>query len=181
MTNAQIKEKLNSALQKLLKNDNQLIEHDVSERAITHKLAEYLQSEFGDFHVDCEYNRNFGAPKAVKLKEQELPELLRKKFKNQIKKLNEDGLNPDELLSISTYPDIIVHIRNSNEHNLMIIEIKKKDSHVRGEWDDEKLAAFTDKGEDNPYHYQLGVFIEIKTRSADIEWPELTWYPRECQ
>lgn len=177
MTNEQIQEKLTSALQKLLKNDTHLIEYDVSERAITHKLAEYLQSEFSDFHVDCEYNRNFGAPKAVRLKEEELPELLRKKFKNQIEKLNADELSADELLSISTYPDIIVHIRNSNEHNLMIIEVKKEGSHVGGEWDNEKLTAFTDLGEDNPYHYRLGVFIEIKTGISPVEWPKIDWYP----
>ena len=31
---------------------------DANERSLTHKLAEYLQCEFPDWHVDCEYNRH---------------------------------------------------------------------------------------------------------------------------
>lgn len=42
----------------LFKNDLFLLKNDASERSITHKLAEYLQKEFPEWHVDCEYNRD---------------------------------------------------------------------------------------------------------------------------
>ncbi len=41
----------------LLKKDLLLLENQAHERAISHKLAEYLQTKFQDLHVDCEYNR----------------------------------------------------------------------------------------------------------------------------
>ena len=50
-----------ASLRELLQDDASLLQYDVSERAITHKLAEYLQYRFGDYHVDCEYNRNDSA------------------------------------------------------------------------------------------------------------------------
>lgn len=33
-----------------------LLENNANERSLTHKLAEYLNLEFQDFDVDCEYN-----------------------------------------------------------------------------------------------------------------------------
>ena len=54
-----IKKKLLNSIQKLLKEDRILILLDTNERTITHMLTEYLQDEFNDFNVDCEYNRSF--------------------------------------------------------------------------------------------------------------------------
>ena len=45
------------AIQMLLRRDSFLLDKDVTERSATHKLAKYLQREFGGWHVDCEYNR----------------------------------------------------------------------------------------------------------------------------
>src|SRR5258708_925486 len=51
-----------------------LLQIDVSERAITHKLAEYLQQRIPYLNVDCEYNRNSAkgerARKTLYLREQ---------------------------------------------------------------------------------------------------------------
>jgi len=41
----------------LFKNDCYLLESGVHERTISHKLAEYLQIQFPDWNVDCEYNK----------------------------------------------------------------------------------------------------------------------------
>lgn len=54
----ELKKKFLKSVNYLLKNDIFLLENNVSERAITHKLAEYLQKEFPEWHVDCEYNRD---------------------------------------------------------------------------------------------------------------------------
>ncbi|MFA5412647.1 MAG: hypothetical protein WC350_04860 [Candidatus Micrarchaeia archaeon] len=58
-----IKEKVNRAIWLLLKNDLLLFKYEVGEWSISHKLAEYLQSEFPEWHVDCEYNRDMALVK----------------------------------------------------------------------------------------------------------------------
>lgn len=47
--------KVNNAIEKLYFKDNFLLKNDVSERAIAHKFATYLQEEFPHLNVDCEY------------------------------------------------------------------------------------------------------------------------------
>ena len=53
-----ILDRFNAAMKYLLLNDIYLLEHDVHERTITHKLGEYLQPLFRQWNVDCEYNRD---------------------------------------------------------------------------------------------------------------------------
>ena len=53
-----LKEALDEATEDLKKNDEPLLMHNVNERSITHKLAEYLQKHLPEYNVDCEYNRN---------------------------------------------------------------------------------------------------------------------------
>lgn len=95
--------------------DRYLLEHDVNEKAMTHKVAEYLQTSFSDYNVDCEYNRNMELAKQLNL-------------------TNED--------SAITYPDIIVHKRGSNDNNLLIIEAKKSNSNQDISHDKKKVEAF---------------------------------------
>ena len=172
MTNEEIKENLGRAVRRLLKNDADLIERDASERSITHKLAEYLQLEFPTFHVDCEYNRNFNAPKNLELNMEQLTERLREKYAKRI-----ETLPAEKLLSVSTYPDIIVHLRKSNEFNLLIVEVKKtEDLEVRIDLDDQKLSQFTRADGNNPYHYQIGVAVTIETGLQELKKPALNWY-----
>jgi len=52
-----LREKIILALDIFFKNDDILLGIGVSERSISHKLAEYLQIQFPEWHVDCEYNR----------------------------------------------------------------------------------------------------------------------------
>ncbi len=53
-----IQDWVRSALQQLYHDDAYLIDHDLSERALMHKLAEHLQSIVKKhWYVDCEYNR----------------------------------------------------------------------------------------------------------------------------
>ena len=53
---------VHSALNKLKQQDHQLLEISINERTISHKLAEYMQKEFSDLFVDCEYNRHHELP-----------------------------------------------------------------------------------------------------------------------
>lgn len=45
--------------------DSYLLQNDLNERTITHKLAEHYQKLFPRWNVDCEYNRNLGSEKKI--------------------------------------------------------------------------------------------------------------------
>ncbi len=66
-TETDIENKVRQAIQVLLEKDRLLLELNVNERSITHKLAEYLQVEFPGCHVDCEYNRDGHDTKELEL------------------------------------------------------------------------------------------------------------------
>lgn len=129
----EIKKCLLVALDQLFKNDAFLLESQVHEKSITHKLAEYLQQVFPDYNVDCEYNRH----------------------KIHIKKLPRkcNGKNKEYV-----YPDIIIHHRGYSD-NLLVIEAKPNKLPIVDECDDVKLVEFTKSEGD--YKYQLGLFIGL--------------------
>ena len=151
-----IKEKLLKSIEKLFSEDLYLIKNDISERAISHKLAAYLAPEFDEFDVDCEYNGYVNADNdrkyiyILKQKAEEL-DIIRDK----------DGDN--ELIYRAVFPDIIVHKRghNTEELNLLIIEMKKSTSQTDGAYDEEKLSRYTSNDNENNLNYKLGAFIFI--------------------
>ena len=156
MTQEEIRDKLFIALNQLSKNDLWLLRNNLNERTIAHKLAEYLQQIFPDYHVDCEYNRdveqNSGLKKVNILKERY--EAIKDKVVN--------GLSID----VSVFPDIIIHRRGTNKFNLLVIELKKTtntDNEAR-DFDIEKLHSFTDQSERNTLKYNFGVFLILETR-----------------
>lgn len=89
------------ALNRLFACDAALLADDVSEWAVAHRLAVYIEQLLPGWNVDCEYNRQGGAadPKAMA-----------------------DGRH--------ARPDIVVHHRGclEREHNLLAIELKKRNS-----------------------------------------------------
>lgn len=117
MKDEDIVESVKTVIHRLYKNDRYLIENDVNERAITHKIAEYLQAEFNDWHVDCEYNRDG----------------------NDVKKLIYKDGNGHKI-----NPDVIVHKRGKKE-NLLVLEIKCEWNREDREGDKNKLKALTGK------------------------------------
>lgn len=167
LTRHRIEQIVRECIDELLKKDLSLLQNDVSERAITHKLAEYLQDRIPGLNVDCEYNRNFElgehASKTIYL------------LNTRTERIRA-GLQEDDLAAISTYPDIIVHRRLTNAENLLIAEVKKKNSQVDHDHDHAKLIAFTDSGDQNAYHYKYGVFILLDTGTKKPGKPELTWF-----
>lgn len=134
-TDEKIKCKVEIAIGVLLKNDSFLLEAHISERSVSHKLAEYLQSEFPDWNVDVEYNKKGLDPKEL----------------YGIRGCSEEK-GTDLVL-----PDIIIHKRNKDE-NLLVVEIKTDNRSP--ECDFKKLELFTlDYG---IYKYNLGLFIKFE-------------------
>jgi hypothetical protein len=52
----EVRDKIIRAYRMLLSRDSYLLVADVNERSI-HRLAMYIQEEFPEYDIDCEYNR----------------------------------------------------------------------------------------------------------------------------
>ena len=139
-----------AALNRLRVQDLFLIQANTNERTISHKLAEYLQAEFPTLNVDCEYNRHG----------------------NEIKRLEvlNDNTLWDDTEAKTVFPDIIVHERNSDRNNLLVIEVKKSSNPRNNHFDEDKLIAFTME----PFQYKFGLFLKISMRDTNdsLKWFE---------
>ena len=117
--------------------------HHAGERSIVFRFAHYLQNlisddiEFKDYNLDCEYNRNGPQTKA-------LPS-----FPN------------------GTYPDLIIHKRGTNEHNLLIMEFKTYWNNDQSQ-DIIKIREFLDQNGEYKFKYGASVLI-------DISEPRINW------
>ena len=141
---SEVQAKLQSAIGLLFKNDSFLLDKNVHERTIAHKLAEYLQQLWPEWNVDCEYDK-----KGLDIKRLD-----------GISECNEQR-RTDRVL-----PDIVVHYRNS-DLNLLVIEIKTK--HADCECDYRKLELFT--SEDGEYKYRYGLFVRFnKLNRPEMKW-----------
>lgn len=148
----EIKKKVYIAIDLLIKNDSFLLKNDVNERSISHKLAEYLQQQFPEYNVDCEYNR---------IKNQKMDHAyITKKINLPISELRSD-----DTTAKTVYPDIIIHKRGT-ENNLVVIEIKKKLSDEDKKYDINKLEAFKKQ-----LGYKNSLFIEFDNKgSFEKKW-----------
>lgn len=149
VSDGEIKELFFIALGQLFKNDTFLLENGAHERSVAHKLAEYLQQQFPERCVDCEYNLH---GMDIKL----LDGLAQKPECEEDRKTDR------------VYPDIIVHIRNTDEVNDLIIEMKTRNGHTA--CDEKKLELLT--GPEHPYKYQLGLLLKFNGLSE----PQIVWY-----
>ena len=103
----ELEAKVIEALDKLLELDHYLLNNNVNERSISHRLACHLGPLFSQWDVDCEYNRNHDDPKRLEIQRRDV--------------------RSDDLKATTVYPDIIVHQRNTDE-NLLVVEMKKTTS-----------------------------------------------------
>jgi len=155
MNKDDIKTLIKRSLRKLVERDAGLIHRKVKEECINHRLACYLEqflnkeSNVSSYNVDLEYNKNYNEPKKIIIDENNNAKAIR--------------------------PDIIVHIRETNKHNLIAFEIKKgyADRH-----DLEKIKGLLR----SPYNYKYGClisylpaqrYIKIKLLSNQGQEPEV--------
>lgn len=121
-----------------MERDSYLLRVNANERSMTHRFAAYLQVEFNDFDVDCEYNR-----------QGELPKTLRAEAN--------DKVSADDTDATTVFPDTIVHRRGTSA-NLLVIEAKKDGRSI--ERDIAKLDAFK---KDASYLYKFAVLLSFTT------------------
>jgi hypothetical protein len=136
------------SLDQLIRADADILINDINERTISHRLANYLESHFPGWNVDCEYNRDHEDPKRLDIQRR--------------------NIKSDDTQATTVYPDIIVHQRGT-DNNLVVIEIKKTTSQEDDDYDKGKLGAFkTQLG------YQFAIFIKLRTGGTagveTVEW-----------
>src|SRR5260370_549292 len=133
--------KVVSALHEFYARETHLLEKDLGERTLTHRLAVHLEKQFPGWEVDCDYNR--------------LGERTLRLPKGTI-------VSTDDALGKSVYPDIVVHQREI-PNNLLAVEVRKAANHQPPEHDQHKLRALTD-----PhlwFAYWLGVYLVLGKNS----------------
>jgi hypothetical protein len=134
--------KVVAALQEFYGRETHLLEKDLGERTLTHRLAVHLEKQFAGWEIDCDYNR---------LGERTL--------------LLPHGtiVSTDDHLAKSVYPDIVVHQRAIPD-NLLAIEVRKAANHQPPEHDRHKLRALTD-----PhlwFAYWIGVLVTLAGKNV---------------
>lgn len=149
ITANEIENKVLRAINRLKQDDFYLLENNLNECSINHKLAWHLQIEFPEWHVDCEYNKQW-----EKIKELDLPK---------------DKIDWTDTESKTVYPDIIVHRRGGNGPNLLAIEVKKSSNKSDRKHDYNKLEQYGET-----LSYSCTLFLEIgtgeKTGNFDPQW-----------
>ena len=146
MDEAEMYTRVEMAIKSFLERDCQLLYLGANERSVSHKIAEHLQRQFPEYHIDCEYNRHGELPKTiiVNYEPKETP--------------------VEDLEAKTVFPDIIIHERGHDENNLMVIEIKKNNSTQDAENDFMKLRAFTSQ----EYRYTTGLFLRFDVDNGKI-------------
>ena len=154
----EIKEKVRKSLYLLWDNDKCLLSIDASERSITHRLSTYIEREFREYNVDCEYNREGNDTK---------------RYREIVDQLNRAEINADDTEAKPAFPDIIIHKRGNNEDNLLVIEVKKYcGNHTEvDEKDKSKLEAFTAQ---NQFRYKYGIALQIPVNGKSTA--RLWWF-----
>lgn len=147
MTEQEMQSQIQSAISVLLDSDAVLFQNDAAERTITARFAIYIQKEFPDWNVDCEYNRNL----------------------DDVKRLKEVCNPSNHKNGSSVYPDIIIHKRMTEE-NYLVIEVKKTTNTTSDDCDMQKLEAFR-----NELGYQHGLFIRFKAGAEDVGVESMEW------
>jgi hypothetical protein len=114
--------RLISSLQEFYMRERFILERDLGERTLTHRLAVQIERHFPGWDVDCNYNR-LGDRTML------LP-------RGTI-------VSTDDTLGKSVYPDIVVHRRSVPKH-LLAVEVRKPTNHQPLQHDLHKLMALTD-------------------------------------
>ena len=122
----------------------QLKECHVGERAIVFRFAHYLQIEISEIHkysmynLDCEYNRN----------------------KTDLKRTSS--------FPNGAFPDLIIHKRSKNDHNLLVMEFKTywNNSQESIDKDFNKVKEFMG----DPYYYKYGLVVIIGRKLSELKF-----------
>ena len=136
--------KVVTALHEFYAREAFLLERDLGERALTHRLAVHVEHQFPGWEVDCDYDRL--GDRTLRLPHGTI-------------------ISTDDHLGKSVYPDIVVHQR-AIPNNLLAVEVRKTSNHQPPEHDRHKLQALTD-----PhlwFAYWIGLFVTLGKKQVTM-------------
>ncbi len=163
-----LKDIIEEAVRRFMAERPCLIEIDVHEQAVSHRIAFHLESvlgerKIGQLHVDCEYNKHIEGSKNIALQAIPRADLLKCRCW-ACAELAKKRLPPRKEFR----PDILMHHRTDDESNRLAIEIKKD---RLCPFDADKLRALTlPRRHDGEYAYELGVFIYFPQNIPEYRW-----------
>lgn len=135
-------DKVARAVDELYAREARLFKLELGERTLTHRFAVYLEKQFPEWNVDCDYNRlqdrTWLLPKA-------------------------SIVSTDDEYGKSMFPDVAVHRREVPD-NLLVVEIRKAGNPQSLEHDQHKLRALTD-----PhlwFAYRIGICLTLGAAGA---------------
>lgn len=153
MTINQTLNNIDIAIQQLLNNEINILKRGLNELNLNGHLIKYLTPLFNELDVDPEYNGDIIKPND------------RKALDIAKGRMMEIGIEPNEKDNYKLTPDIIIHERNTNIKNEIVIEIKKdSNSKKNKEFDLLKLEHMTIDYLGNHYNYKLGIAIVFGTK-----------------
>lgn len=161
-----INEKIKRALYRLYEDDELLFKVNggkgASERCIVFRLAMYLQMNFQDYIVDCDYNAS-----CTYTRQEDGTYSCTENHGKPIR--NEDGTSTDR------FPDVIIHKRNFPErynpledgllNDYICFEIKKSRTYRGRDKDRNNLRQLT-----SSYGYLYGFHIILHKNIAKTKW-----------
>lgn len=160
----EILKRLDDSITSVLENEFDILARGLNELNLTGHLTKYLTPHFEELTVDPEYNGD-------KLKGND-----RKALDIARNRMIEVGIPPNETENYQLTPDIIIHQRNTNDNNLVVIEAKKdSNSKKRKDFDLLKLEHMTIDYFGNHYNYRIGVAIVFGTKKRAGEY-EIYYY-----
>jgi hypothetical protein len=136
--------KVVAALAEFYAHETFLLDKDVGERALTHRLAVHIEHQFAGWQVDCDYDRL--GERTLRLPHGTI-------------------ISTDDHLAKSIYPDIVVHQREI-PNNLLTVEVRKSANHQPPAHDQHKLRVLTD-----PhlwFAYWIGVFVTLGRKQVTM-------------
>ncbi|MBS1953391.1 MAG: hypothetical protein JST89_04340 [Cyanobacteria bacterium SZAS-4] len=186
----EIKQKVEKSLTCLKKNDQIIVANQLWEPCLSHRLAVYLEHVFDAYHVDCEYNKRFEdnviEHKALSrdalmhwistFDKEQITEIFSrddfdaaaKKAIENISVIDTDSQDPKKSDDRKLRPDIIIHQREIQENNLLVIENKwlRKENFAEVLLDLAKLSQLTNP--DSALKYRYGLFLGFETDGLKV-------------
>ncbi len=149
------------AVSALIAEQPSLLELAIHEQSISHRIAMHLEQRVeAGLHVDCEYNRHLDFAKIIEISD--IDHAARKTCGCSACRDTNDPIDRERRFR----PDIILHQRNTDAQNLIVVEVKR-DKFCP--FDEAKIKAMTKQ--QGVFRYRIGVFIYFLKDS-----PEFLWY-----
>jgi len=140
---------LENIIGKFIENDSHLLQIDSHELSLSFRIGLYLAEQFENWDVDMEYNRRGTEKKRI---------------------------DRDNELSLFR-PDLIVHKRNNDDYNYIVIQIKKDTNELNGDEVNKDRDYLKKLTMDNGlYNYRFGILLYFYCRQQSTTRPLIEYY-----